>query len=87
MRLRAGDPGMIEKIAQRLVRGCGANFVGGLVPVRSGVVLDLTRKDRILEISQADLRCDVEPGVVQGDFEKGLGDSELFCPPDLGSSE
>jgi glycolate oxidase len=70
-----------------VARGGGTNFVGGVVPVRSGIVLDLTRMNKILEIKRTDLRCDVEPGVVHGDLEKELGKSGLFWPPDPGSSE
>lgn len=54
-------------------RGAGTNFVGGVVPVRGGIVLDLTRMNKILEISRTDLRCDAEPGVVHGDLETALG--------------
>jgi len=60
-------------------RGGGTNFVGGVVPVRGGIVLDLTRMNKILEINQTDLRCDVQPGLVHADLEKELGSvSKLY---------
>jgi len=68
-------------------RGAGTNFVGGVVPVRGEIVLDLTRMNKILEISRTDLRCDAEPGVFHGDLETELGKFGLFWPPDPGSSE
>jgi len=68
-------------------RGAGTNFVGGVVPSKGGIVVDLTGMNRILEISPADLRCTVEAGVVHAKLESELAKHGLFWPPDPGSSD
>jgi glycolate oxidase iron-sulfur subunit len=48
----------------------GTGFSGGSIPVRGGVVLVMTRFNRILEIDTENLIAIAEPGVVTGDFQK-----------------
>lgn len=66
-------------------RGAGSGFAGGSVPVRGGVALVMNRMNRILHISPEDLYAEVEPGVVNGVFQKTVEDLGLFYPPDPGS--
>ena len=47
-------------------RGAGTGRSGGSVPIEGGVVLVLTRLNRILEINRPDLVAVVEPGVILG---------------------
>ncbi len=74
-------PGNAEEIsrivrlanAQRiplLPRGAGSGFTGGSLPVHGGIVLALTRMNRILEIDVDNLIAVVEPGVVTGRLQK-----------------
>jgi glycolate oxidase len=68
-------------------RGAGTGRSGGSVPIEGGVVLVLTRLDRILEISKADLVAVVEPGVILGKFKAAVAAQGLYYPPDPASAE
>ncbi|MEM3066594.1 MAG: FAD-binding oxidoreductase [Nitrososphaerota archaeon] len=68
-------------------RGAGTNFVGAAVPSKSGIVIDLSGMNRIIEINPADLRCIVEAGVVHAKLESELAKYGLYWPPDPGSSD
>ncbi len=68
-------------------RGAGTGRAGGSVPVAGGVVLALTRLNRILEISPADMVAVVEPGVVTGHLKKAVEEHGLYYPPDPGSAD
>jgi len=66
-------------------RGAGSGFVGGSLPVEGGIVLALTRMNRIVTIEPANLTATVEPGVVTGDFQQEVEKVGLFYPPDPAS--
>jgi len=66
-------------------RGAGSGFVGGSLPVEGGVVLALTRMNRIVTIEPENLTATVEPGVVTGDFQLEVEKVGLFYPPDPAS--
>ncbi|MDY7033242.1 MAG: FAD-linked oxidase C-terminal domain-containing protein [Thermodesulfobacteriota bacterium] len=66
-------------------RGAGSGFTGGSIPVKGGLVLVMTRFNRILEIDTENLISLVEPGVVTGDFQKEVERFGLFYPPDPAS--
>ncbi|MGW6457001.1 FAD-binding oxidoreductase [Streptomyces sp. NPDC055078] len=51
------------------------------------VVLSLTKMDRILEISPVDRIAVVEPGVVNADLSRAVGELGLYYPPDPSSWE
>lgn len=70
-----------------LPRGAGSGFTGGSLPVRGGIVLVLTRMDRILEIDSENLIAVVEPGVVTGELQRRVEKLGLFYPPDPASKE
>lgn len=52
--------------------GGGTGVMGGTIPVRSGIVIDLKGLNRILKISPEDRTALVEAGVVLEDLEKAL---------------
>ena len=58
--------------------GGGTGVMGGAIPVRGGIILDLRRMNRILSISAADLTAEVEPGVVLQDLVEALADHGLM---------
>jgi glycolate oxidase len=66
-------------------RGGGSNLSAGTVPVAGGLVLVLTRMNRIREIDSANLTATVEPGVVTADLHAAVEALGLFYPPDPGS--
>ena len=70
-----------------LPRGAGSGFTGGSLPVHGGIVLVLTRMDRILEIDSDNLIAIVEPGVVTGELQRQVEKLGLFYPPDPASKE
>jgi glycolate oxidase len=66
-------------------RGAGTGLSGGSLPVENGVVLDLTRMNRILEIDEENLVAVVEPGVVTYAIQQEVERRGLFYPPDPAS--
>jgi len=68
-------------------RGSGTGLSGGSVPVAGGMVLCLTRMNRILEIDEANLTATVEPGVITLDLFNAVAARGLFYPPDPGSQK
>jgi len=70
-----------------LPRGAGSGFTGGSLPIRGGIVLVLTRMNRILEIDTDNLIAIVEPGVVTGQLQREVERLGLFYPPDPASKE
>jgi glycolate oxidase len=70
-----------------LPRGAGSGFTGGSLPVKGGIVLVLTRMNRILEIDTDNLIAVVEPGVITGRLQKEVEKLGLFYPPDPASKD
>ncbi len=68
-------------------RGGGASFQGSSLAVRGGVVLDLSRMNKILEISKEDMIAVVQPGVRYETFEHELSKHGLTFPHDVGSHD
>lgn len=66
-------------------RGMGTGFTGGSVPIQGGVVLVMTRFNRVIEIDKKNLIAVVEPGVITGDFQKQVEALGFFYPPDPAS--
>ncbi|UCE81967.1 MAG: FAD-binding protein [Deltaproteobacteria bacterium] len=66
-------------------RGAGSGMSGGSLPVRGGVVLGLSRMNRILSIDPENMVAVVEPGVVTGHLQEELAEQGLFYPPDPAS--
>jgi glycolate oxidase len=67
-------------------RGAGTGLAGAAVPTQGGLVLDLCRMNKILEIRIADRLAIVQPGVVYADLERALSPYGFFFPPDPASS-
>ena len=65
--------------------GAGTSTEGNPVPTRGGLVVDMTRMNRILEIRPQDLQADVEPGVLRKELNRQAGQHGLFFPPDPGA--
>ncbi len=67
-------------------RGAGSSLEGNPIPVAGGIVLDLTRMNRVLAIRGGDLQVDVQPGVVYDALNRSLRPHGLFFPPSPGGS-
>lgn len=65
--------------------GAGSSLEGHVIPVAGGISLDLTRMDRILELSPADLSATVQPGVTRSALERAAAEHGLFFPVDPGA--
>jgi len=65
--------------------GAGTSTEGNPVPTRGGLVMDMTRMNKILEIRAQDLQADVQPGVLRKELNRQAGKLGLFFPPDPGA--
>jgi D-lactate dehydrogenase (cytochrome) len=65
--------------------GAGTSLEGHVIPVRGGISLDLTRLDRIVELSPANLTATVQAGVTRLALERAAGEHGLFFPVDPGA--
>ena len=82
----------ILKIANReripvTPRGAGTGLSGLAVPAKGGIVLDLTRMNKIQSIRIEDRLVIVQPGVINDDLDKALSPYGFFFPPDPASSK
>jgi glycolate oxidase len=66
-------------------RGSGTNLSGGTIPHRGGIVLVLTRMNKVKEVSDADLVAVCEPGVRTIELAQAAAAKGLLYPPDPGS--
>ncbi|AVX30121.1 MULTISPECIES: FAD-binding oxidoreductase [unclassified Carboxydocella] len=67
-------------------RGAGTGETCGCVPVKGGIVLDLSRWKTIEEIDAANMQVWVRPGVIHAELNEALAPYGLFFPPDPGST-
>lgn len=66
--------------------GAGSSLEGNSIPVNGGMILNLTRMNRIVKIHAADFQVTVEPGIFYKDMNKALAKQGLFFPPDPGAN-
>jgi glycolate oxidase len=67
-------------------RGAGTGLSGGANAVDGGLILDLSKMNRILEIDTDNLIAVVEPGVVNDDLKAAVAAHGLWYPPDPASA-
>ena len=67
-------------------RGAGTSLSGGVIPIKGGIILDLSRMNRILEISVENRYARVQAGVVCDDLNRQLAKHGFTFPPDPASS-
>jgi len=66
-------------------RGAGTNLSGGTIPDQGGIVLALTKMNKILELDLANHVVVVEPGVINQDLQEYLAPLGYYFPPDPAS--
>jgi glycolate oxidase subunit GlcD len=67
------------------IQGSGTSVTGASLPVEGGILLDVHRMNRILEINKDNFYAVVEPGVICMDLNKELAKQGLMFPPNPGS--
>ena len=67
-------------------RGAGTGLSGGANAVDGGLILDLSRMNRILEIDPDNMIAVVQPGVVNDDLKAAVAEHGLWYPPDPASA-
>lgn len=65
--------------------GAGTSTEGNPLPVRGGLVVDMTAMNKVLAIRPEDLQADVEPGLFRRELNRQLSSSGLFFPVDPGA--
>ena len=66
-------------------RGAGTGLSGGAVPAEGGVLIELVRMNRILEIDAANRTAKVEPGVINQRLSDAVRPLGLYYAPDPSS--
>ncbi|MCU0572490.1 MAG: FAD-binding protein [Syntrophobacteraceae bacterium] len=90
-------PGSAREVSEILVlanreglpvhpRGAGSGMVGASVPSEEGLVLVMTRFQRIIEIDPDEMIAVVQPGVITGTLQRTVLDYGLMYPPDPASA-
>ena len=87
--MSAGEVSAVLKYAnEHLIpvtpRGAGTGLVGAAVPVKGGIVIDLSGMKRILELDRENLTLTVEPGVLLMEVAAFTEENGFFYPPDPG---
>ena len=70
-----------------VARGSGTNLSGGTIPLNRGVVIELSRMNRILEIDLQNERALVEPGVYNLTLQNALAPLGYYYAPDPASQK
>lgn len=66
------------------VRGAGTGLTGATIPIYGGIILDLSKMNKIIEFDEENLTVTVEPGVLLEDLQSFVEDKNYFYPPDPG---
>jgi glycolate oxidase len=68
-------------------RGAGTAMCGHTVPLKGGIIMDMTLMNKIKEVRVEDLYCVVEPGVIYDKLNAVLGKKGFWFPTTPGSGE
>lgn len=67
-----------------VARGSGTGLVGASVAIHGGIMINLSKMNKILELDEENLTLTVEPGVLLMEIAKFVQEHDLFYPPDPG---
>ncbi|WP_443661397.1 FAD-binding oxidoreductase [Clostridium sp.] len=73
-----------EKLIPVVARGSGTGLVGASVPIYGGIMINMSRMNKILELDEENLMLTLEPGVLLMEISKYVEEFDLFYPPDPG---
>lgn len=90
------NPGSTEEVSQILkvcnreripviTRGMASGLAAATVPEDGGLILNMVRPNRILEIDRDNMTATVEAGIITADFQAEVEKLGLFYPPDPSS--
>lgn len=65
-----------------IARGAGTNLVGACITKQGGIVLNLSKMNKILDINSENLCARVQPGVVIAKLQEDVSKIGLMYPPD-----
>ena len=65
-------------------RGQGTGLVGAAVAIYGGIMINLSKMNKILELDEENLTLTVEPGVLLMTIGQYVQERDLFYPPDPG---
>ena len=65
--------------------GAGTSTEGNPLPIAGGLVVNMTKMNRILAIREDDLQVEVQPGVLRKELNRKLSSRGLFFPVDPGA--
>ncbi|MEE8585939.1 MAG: FAD-linked oxidase C-terminal domain-containing protein [Acidobacteriota bacterium] len=68
-----------------LPRGAGTSLSGGAIPIAGGIVIEMSRLNRILEINSLERYAVVEPGLVNLELSRQARSQGLYFAPDPSS--
>lgn len=66
-------------------RGAGTGMTGGSIPVKGCLVMSLERMNGLIDLDRENMTALVEPGLINGRFQKEVEEEGLFYPPDPAS--
>lgn len=66
-------------------RGAGSNLCAGTVPVDGGIVINMNRMNKLIEIDTDNLTATFQPGLNTKQFHMAVEELGLFYPPDPSS--
>lgn len=69
-----------------IARGASSGLAGGTIPESGGLIVNLARMDRIVEIDTANVCIVAQAGVVTLQLQQAVEANGLFYPPDPASS-
>ena len=69
-----------------IARGASSGLAGGTIPEPGGLILNLARMDRIIEIDRSNVCVVAQAGVVTLKLQQAVEREGLFYPPDPASS-
>jgi len=73
-----------EKKIPVTVRGSGTGLVGSCVAVSGGIMLDMTKMDKIIELDEKNMTLTLEPGVLLMNIYEYVEPKGFFYAPDPG---
>ena len=75
----------VERGIKLVARTSGTSLSGGPVPAMGGIVVKFSRMKDILSVDFFERKAEVEPGVINLEFNEFLNDHGYFFPPDPAS--